>query len=282
MFEQDTYYLMSSTKQFTTPAVPKIRFRQIALPTEHGGWGLLFESLIAGLAIAFSPAAPWIALMTVGAFLTRQPLRIFILDRIGMRVKGRSVAAIKFVSLFSAIFFAGAVGTLYTIHIPALTPFLLIVPFAAMQLYWDVNRKSRDLIAELSGAVSMSSSIAVIALAAGIFWPVAVALWILFVSRGIPSILYVRERLKLEKGKDFSRGIPTIAHMAALICVAVFAYYRLLPYLVIVAMAILLLRTVTGLSPRRRKMKAIQIGVREVIYGTMVVLILIIGHYTGF
>jgi len=273
---------MSSTKQFVTPAVPKIRFRQIALPTEHGGWGLLFESLIAGLAIALSPAAPWIALMTVGAFLTRQPLRIFILDRMGMRVKERSIAALKFIGLFSSIFFIGAAGTLYTIHIAALTPFLLIVPLAAMQMYWDVNRKSRELIPELSGAISMSSSIAVIALAAGMSSTTAAALWILFVSRGIPSILYVRERLKLEKGKHFSRSLPTIAHIAALIGVAILVYNRLLPYLVIFAMAILLIRTVSGLSPRRRKLKAMQIGIREVIYGTMIVLSLIVGHYCGF
>lgn len=282
MFEQYTYYLMPSMKQFITPTVPKIRFRQVALPIEHGGWGFLFESLIAGLAIAFSPAAPWIALMTLGAFLTRQPLRIFILDRLGMRFKARAVAALIFVGLFSSIFFIGAAGTMYTTHVPALTPFLFVLPLAVMQMYWDVNRKSRELIPQLSGAISMSSSIAVMALAAGMSWPIAVALWILFVSRGIPSILYVRERLKLEKGKDFSRSLPTIAHIAAFICVAVLAYNRLLPYLVIFAMAILLLRTVTGLSPRRRKLKAMQIGVREAIYGTLVVLSLIVGHYTGF
>jgi len=271
---------MSSTTQVLT-AQPKVRRKQIALPVEHGGWGFLFESLVAGLAVAFSSAAPWVAIMTIGAFLTRQPLRIYIVDRLGMRVKQRANAALAFIGIFASIFFAGAIGTLLTIHIPALTPFLIVAPLAAMQMYWDVRRKSRDLLPELLGAIAMSSSIAVMALAADMSRPAALALWILFIARGIPSILYVRERLKLEKGKGFSRVIPTVANVAAFLSVAILAYHGLLPYLVVAILGILLARTVFGLSPNRKKLKAMQIGVREIFYGTAVVLALIVGHFAG-
>src|SRR6476661_3892164 len=67
-------------------SMPPVRVGQIALPSEHGGWGLLFEPLVAGLAIAPSVGGLCIAVMTVGAFLTRQPLKMLVIDRLGMRI----------------------------------------------------------------------------------------------------------------------------------------------------------------------------------------------------
>ena len=47
-------------------------------------------------------------------------------------------------------------------------------------------------------------------------------------------------------------------------------------------MSVLAYRAIAGLSPGRNKMKAMQIGVWEIIYGTIVVLSVVIGHYAGF
>ena len=272
---------MSSAAPAIAP-VRTIRLRQIALPTEHGGWGFLLEPLVAGLAIAFSSAAPWIAVMTIGAFLTRQPLKVMIADRFGMRNRERAAAALAFVLLYSVIFAAGLLGTLATAGPRPLLPFVFVLPFAVLQIYSDVFGRRRQLIPELTGAVSISASVAAIALAAGLPWINAVALWMIFVSRLIPSIFYVRNRLLLEKGKEFSRVTPTLAHVAALLLIAVLAYNGLSPFLTVFAMLLLLYRAASGLSPNRRKMRAMQIGVWEVIYGTLTVLSVVVGHYTGF
>lgn len=271
--------MSSATKPIAK--APVVRKRQIALPTEHGGWGFLFEPLVAGIAIAFSPAALWIALMTIGAFLVRQPLKVFVVDRLGMRIRDRAVAALFFACAYSILSFAGLAGTLSLVSPAVLLPFVAVLPLAILQIYWDVSRKSRHLLPELSGAISMSASIAVIALAGGMSRPVAFALWAIFAARFIPSIMYVRERLLREKGKQHSRSIPAIAHIVALLISVILAYNTLVPYLTAVAMLILLVRATAGLSPRGGRMKAMQIGVREVIYGAVLAVAIILGYYAG-
>ncbi len=49
----------------------RICIRPIALPVEHGGWGLLFEPIVLGLLLAPSPAGLFISLGATGAFLAR-------------------------------------------------------------------------------------------------------------------------------------------------------------------------------------------------------------------
>jgi hypothetical protein len=272
---------MVSEAQTITP-VRMFRIRQIALPTEHGGWGFLLEPLVAGLAIAFSAAAPLIALMTIGAFLTRQPLRILIADRLGMHSRERALAALWFCLLYSTVFAAGLGGTLLTAGPRVLLPFVFVLPFILLQVYSDVRRQSRQLIPEVTGAVSISASVAVIGLAGGLSWAASLALWAIFISRLVPSILYIRQRLLLEKGKSSSPVIPTLAHVAALLVVSLLAYNGLSPVLAVFAMILLLFRAVKGLSPGRKKMRAMQIGVREVIYGSLTALSIVVGHYAGF
>ena len=262
------------------PAVPKIKASKIALPTEHGGWGFLFEPIVAGLAIAFSVPGVWIAVMTIGAFLVRQPLKVLVVDRLGMKVAERANVALKFVAIFGAVFIAGLVGAVLTGGWAPLMPFAFVLPLAALQMYYDFSRQSRHVLPELGGAVAISASAAAIALAGGFDWPAALGLWAVFAARLIPSILYVRERLLLEKGKPFSRSVPLIAHVVGVAAVALIASFGLVPTLVSFAMLILLGRAVEGLSGRR-PMKAMKVGIFEVIYGTITVLAVIIGHYTG-
>ncbi|MBX3298414.1 MAG: YwiC-like family protein [Acidobacteria bacterium] len=272
---------MATAAPITTPH-RAVRVRQVALPTEHGGWAFLLEPLAAGMAIAFSAGAPWIALITVGAFLTRQPLKVLIADRFGMRNRARAGLALRFLVGYGAIFALGIAGTLFTVGVQPLLPFVLVLPFAGFQIYIDASGQSRKLIPELTGAIVMSASMASIGLSANMPFANAVALWAIFASRSIASILYVRERLRLEKGKWYSRIIPTLAHVAALLLVSMLAFYGLSSFLTIMAMSILAYRAIAGLSPGRTRMKAMQIGVWEIIYGTAVVLSVVIGHHAGF
>jgi hypothetical protein len=46
-------------------------------------------------------------------------------------------------------------------------------------------------------------------------------------------------------------------------------------------MVMLLVRAAEGLSAGRRKMKVMKIGVLEVIYGTLTVVFIVAGHYSG-
>ena len=265
----------------TPSAPPAVRLKSVALPVEHGSWGFFFEPILAGLAIAFSLGGMWIALITIGAFLIRQPLKVLIIDRLGMKVRERAKAALAFLVAYGTVFVAGLVGTVVSVGWRPLLPFAFVLPFAVYQIYCDASRQSRQLISELIGAVSISASIAAIALSDGRPWAIAVSLWSIFALRLIPSILYVRNRLLLEKGKSYSRIVPTVAHVGALTVVAMLSYLSLAPVLTVLAMLVLSWRAVAGLAPGRRKLRAMQIGVLEIVYGIVTVLSVIIGYYTG-
>ena len=58
-----------------------VRLKTIALPAEHGGWGLLFEPIALGLLVAPSIAGLYLALSAVGFFLARHPLALVVLNR---------------------------------------------------------------------------------------------------------------------------------------------------------------------------------------------------------
>src|SRR5215212_11211122 len=57
-----------------------VALRPLALPTEHGGWGFLFEPIVLGLAVAPSWSGVLVAIAFIFGFLTRQPLKLALQD----------------------------------------------------------------------------------------------------------------------------------------------------------------------------------------------------------
>lgn len=259
----------------------KIDRRQIALPSEHGSWGFLFEPIVASLAIGLSLPGAMIAVMTIGGFLARQPLKVLIIDRTGQRNAERARVAAAFIAVYVSIALFGFSWAIYLGGLLPFVPFLSVLPLACIQIYFDGSRKSRGLLPEIFGAITISSSSAAILLAAGSGWPPALSLWAVMISRLIPSIIYVRNRLKLEKGKSFSFLAVVLTNSAAVIITAVLAYNGVASALVPVMMVLLLARAIAGLSPNRRKLKAMKIGILEVVYGTLTVAAIIAGHYAA-
>lgn len=185
--------------------------------------------------------------------------------------------AAAFVSL-TAIGFAGA----WTITGPtSLIPLLAAAPLALLQLAYDLAGKSRRFIPEVAGAIALSSSAAIAAHAAAWSTTNAMALWAVIALRLIPSLLYVRSRLMLEKRKAYPVLMPVASHLAALAAVSLIAFSGSCPKLVVPVFAILFARCAIGLSPWRRKLRAMQIGVLEAVYGTLTVVALVAGHYLG-
>ncbi len=254
--------------------------RGVALPNEHGSWGILGEPIVAAIAVAPSLAGAGVVLAFVGAFLIRQPLKVFVADRIGGRNLPRTRFALVCMAVFGAIFASGVFLSLSLADIGVFLPAALVLPFGAYQIYADITRRSRELIAELTGTIGISSSAAVIALAGE--WPLgaALALWAVMCARLIPSIIYIRNRLRLEKGKPYSVQAAAAAHIAGLGAVLVLAaVYGAASFLTAAIFAFLLVRSLVGLSPYRTRMKAMKIGIWETIYGVLTVISIIVGYY---
>jgi hypothetical protein len=271
-----------SANVLTIDSPKKVRIRGIVLPNEHGSWGFLFEPLIAAALVAPTLSSLWISALVIGAFLARQPLKILIPNWKSGRNPDQTAVAFRFVFIYGAVFSIGLFGIFYFVPPKNLIPFVLVIPFAIYQIYCDASGKSRQLIPEITGAIAISSSAAVIALAGSWSFGAAIALWGIFIARLIPSVGYVRNRLRLEKGKEFSR-FPVIAvNFMAVGIVATLSVYGFASRLTLAIFVVLLGRAVLGLSPYRRKVKAMRIGIWEVIYGALVVLSVIVGHYLGF
>ena len=253
--------------------------KSIALPIEHGAWGFLFEPLAAGLIVAPSIGAPFIALMVVGAFLTRQPLKFLVGDWLQKRRLPRTDIARRFVLIFGGIAVLGLFGTLALSPLNSLLPFALLTPVVIYLIIQDAARQTRQLLPELLAAFALASSITVLALADGFDFRLALALWAIMLARLIPSVLYVRSRLRLEKGKEFSRTAPIVAHVAALVLVGALYYFGLASVLTTLMAGFLMVRAAFGLSRYRQILKAKTIGIWEVIYGSLYALSIVLGYY---
>lgn len=257
------------------------KLRQIALPVEHGGWSFLFEPLIAGLALAFSAHGLWIVLIMIGAFLVRRPLSIFISHLVAGRRTELSETAFKMSIGPAALFLTGVAGAIVFVEARALLPLAVLLPLAAVQLYCDVVRNNRSAAAEMAAAFTMSASAAAIILAGGGNVQFATAVWLYLAAKSAGSILYVRNRLRLEKGKGHSKALPAVTHIIGSVLVTLMAFDKLLPMLTIPIFALLTFRSIFGLSKYRSPAKAVKIGIYEVIFGVIGILALIFGQVFG-
>ena len=268
-------------KAFAAKKPSNIPAKSIALPVERGAWGFLFEPLIAGIIIAPSIAAPFIPLLAVGAFLTRQPLKFFLGDWRQNRTLPRTLIARKFVLIFGGIATFGLLGSLIFAPLHSFLPFVLATPLVIYLVIQDLARQTRHLVPELLAAAALASSVSVLALAGGFAAPFALALCAVILARLIPSILYVRCRVRMNKDKEFTIFSPIAAHIAALILVIGIYYIGLSSLLTVLMATFLAGRAIYGLSPYRQSLSAKTIGIWEVVYGIAYALSIGIGYYTG-
>ncbi|HUO84802.1 MAG TPA: YwiC-like family protein [Thermoanaerobaculia bacterium] len=261
---------------------PGVDLRKIALPVEHGGWGIVFEPVVLGLIVA--PAWPAVLLMfaAAGVFLTRQPLRIVLSDRILRRQRfPRTAAAEGFVLLYGVTAIAALALAVWFSNSKILVPLAVAAPFALVQILYDAKNRSRSMLPEIAGAIAMGATAAMMALAGGLGTGLVALLWILITARSVCAIVYVRARLRLEHGQGRAVFLPMVTHLAALLFAL--GLFRLGegPLLAVVAFGILLGRAIVGLSALRSRIPARQIGWREIGYGTTSVLLIGLGFALG-
>jgi hypothetical protein len=264
-----------------TSTVRRIKLKSIALPAEHGGWGFLMEPLVLGILVAPGLAGVSIILATVSAFLIRTPSKIAAVDRRRGKRYTRTIIAERFVLLYGGLAMLGLLSALHLTGLHILIPALIAAPLAGIQLLYDMRSDSRHWLPELAGSTAMGASAAIIMLAGG--WPLTAALggWALIAARNIPSILYVRSRLRMAKAQPYSRVPATAAHLMALVGLGVLATSGLTPWLTILAGGGLLLRALNGLTPQQKDVKASTIGFQEIAFGLAYVLLAAIGYAAG-
>jgi hypothetical protein len=264
------------------PAPPGgVAWKAVALPTEHGGWGLLGEPVVLGLVLAPATAGACLALSAFAGFLARHPLRLVLLDRRrGVRYPRTALAERLFAGY--ALGATGLLALAFALAKAAFWPALVAAaPLVLASLAYDFSGRSREAAPEAIGAVALSGACAAIALAGGAPAPVAFASWALLALRSVTSVLYVRARIRLDRGLPAGPGVVLGGHAAALVLATALALAGIAPWLAVLAFAILLARAGWGLSRRRHPVRPRQLGLRELGYGVLTLLLVAAGYLAG-
>lgn len=261
--------------------VGSVRLKPIALPVEHGGWGLLAEPIALGLLVAPSATGALLCAAAVGAFLTRQPLKVVLVDWVRGRSSQRTFHARRFVLLYSTIALLSFAAAIVLAPRPFLLPLFLATPAVLIQLIYDTTGRSRSLIPELAGAAGIASVVAAMALVDGFSSSIAFVLWALVVARGIPTILYLRARLRKLHRKEAKPWAAITAHVIAVVAGIALVKFDHAPLLAVGALIMLLVRAVAGLLSSDMNVRAKTLGIREFIFGAVFVLAVFAGYKLG-
>lgn len=256
-------------------------WKNVALPIEHGGWGFLVEPVVLGLVLAPSPAGVVLALGAVAAFLARHPLRLILADRRRDARYPRTAVAERFALAYAALALALLLLAVPLARAPFWLPLAIAAPIGAVALGFDARGRSREALPEVAGAGALEASVAAIALAGGSAVGVALGAWALLALRAVASVLYVRARLRLDRGMASGRWAAIASHLAAVVLALVLARAAWAPWLGVAAFAVLLLRAGHGLSPWRPLVRPRALGFQELGFGLLTLLLLAVGYRLG-
>ena len=257
-----------------------VRLKSIALPVEHGGWGMLAEPLVLGLVVAPSGAGAAIGLAAVFAFLARHPLKIALDDRLHGRRAARTAAAGYLALLYATLALlalvpasAGAPGWW--------VPLALAAPAGLAQLALDLRHRARQVLPELLGGIALGALAAAELRAAGVPMSAALVAWAVMATKATTAILYVRARLRCDRGLAFGGRAVLAVHALAILGTAALAAQGRVPWLAAAGFVLLLARAAHGLSRFHRRVRPQAVGLLELAYGTAFVVATAVGYLAG-
>jgi hypothetical protein len=149
---------------------------------------------------------------------------------------------------------------------------VVALPFGVIFFVQDAQNQSRSWQAELAGPIAFAAVASCIALIGGWATAPALALWAVLVARALTSVLYIRTRLRLDRGRAHQARWVIAVHLGALLAVTSLVRFGLLPLAVVGVFALLLLRTIWGLSRFRRAASVQALGITEIGWGLATVL----------
>lgn len=208
---------MTATESTHEAPVARSPLRSVALPAEHGGWGLTVEPGILGLLVAPTAAGLCIAVGAVVAFLARTPVKIVLVDR----RRGRSLERTRLAQKVAAIELAvlGAlVGGAVALGDPWFwAPGAVALPLFAIEGWFEVRSRGRRLAPELAGAIGICSVAAMVVLADGQPGLLAVGLWMVLAARVATAIPHVRAQIAVLRHRPPPRRAASIGDLAAVV-----------------------------------------------------------------
>jgi len=203
------------------PPRQRSMLRAVAVPAEHGGWGLTAEPVLLGLLVAPSVAGAALGLAAVMAFLARTPLRLLGVDLHRHRRLPRTQLAARVGAAEASVVAALIAGVAVLAGHAWWVPLLAAVPLVAVEAVYDVRSRSRRLVPELCGAVGIAAVAPAVARAGGASWTIAIGLWVVLAARSLASIPFARAQVERAKGRAIRRAGVDVAQALGTVAVVV-------------------------------------------------------------
>ncbi len=254
-------------------------WRQVAVPTEHGGWSLTAEPIVLGLLVSWSWTGLALGAAAMIGFVARTPIKVVLVDRWRHRWLDRSrlaarIAAIELtvIAVLGALAAAGSANDWFWV------PLAAAVPLIGIELWFDMRSRSRRLVPELAGTIGIGSVVAAIALAAGESTAMAVGLWVVISARAAAAIPYARTMVFRARGRSVTRWPSDVAQVFAVIAVAMAWLLDAVGFAPVVAVAAIAVFNVAAVrGPVKR---AVVIGLQQMTFGIVVVAVTAIAFLT--
>jgi hypothetical protein len=258
-----------------TRVAPRSQLRAVALPSEHGGWGLTVEPALLGLLVAPGLAGALLAIAAFVAFLVRTPLKLVLVDAHRHRDLERTHVARRVVAVEGALLVALVAGAVLTADGAFWWPALVAAPLVGVELWFDMRSRGRRLAPELAGAVGIGAVAAMVVLAGGESASLAIACWMVLAARVVTAIPSVRAQVMALHGRTVAPTAGRIGDVAAvLLAAAAVAVDRLVLAGAIAVVVVMLLQHVSNRYPAPR---AALLGVRQSALGFLVVIVTAVG-----
>lgn len=241
-------------------------WRQVAVPSEHGGWSLTVEPVVLGLVVAWSWPGLSLGAAAVVAFLARTPLKIVLVDRWRRRWLERSGLAARIAAVEMAVIgMLAALAATGTMDRRFWVPLAVAAPFVGVELWFAMRSRSRRLIPELAGTFGIGSVVAAIVLMDHGPVSLAVGLWVVVSARAAAAIPYARTQVLRAHGRPVSLWHSDTAQVAAVAAVVLVWALGAIPLAPAVAVGAIAAFNVTAVrGPVRR---AMVIGLQQMAFG---------------
>lgn len=253
----------------------RAEWRAVAMPREHGGWGLTLEPVVLGLLLAPSTGGLSLGVAAFVAFLVRTPVELVLVDvrrrrwlpRTGLAAR---VAAVELLALVALVLLAWRWAGL------AWWPVVVIAaPLVAVELGYGAFSRSRRLVPEMCGAIGISAAAAAIVVAGGGGAALAAGAWLVLAARVVGSVPFVRTqiaRLRHGVADPFAADVAQLLAMAVAAVAVALQRDLVLGFAVVVVLAVLQARWL-----RRPTVPAKTLGLRQMALGGVLVVATAVG-----
>lgn len=198
-------------------ALDRPLWKQVALPSEHGGWGLTLEPVLLGLLIVPSWGGLALGLAAFLAFLVRTPLKLAVIDRRRAQWQERSQLAWRVALAELALLAVSGSWALAVADRRWLLAVAAALPFVAVELWFDVRSRGRRLLPELCGSVGIAAVASAIVLAGGRSLALAAGAWLVLAARSVGAIPFVRVQIARMRRSVAALGQSDGAQAGALV-----------------------------------------------------------------